>query len=180
MTEPRTIYEQMQHEYFVPDQMIAVYFSQKKYDAVCEKGTKQPFYKPIETAPKDAKDLKDAVDKYKISEEDKYYLLQNCNKEKVLKVFEEIDQTFIENQNKRYVIFYLFACHGIHKEGTQYVAINELDAETGFYQLFDAEKKIRDFAETYPNSYHIAIFACCRQLFNPSWFTIKKNENEDP
>ena len=24
-------------------------------------------------------------------------------------------------------------------------------------------------AETYPNSYIIAVFACCRQLYDPSW-----------
>ena len=42
--------------------------------------------------------------------------------------------------------------------------INEYDARTSFYKRFPAEDLIRSLADTYKNSYNIAIFAFCREL----------------
>ena len=35
--------------------------------------------------------------------------------------------------------------------------------------MFRAEAKLRVFAEIYPNSYIISIFASCRQTYDPTW-----------
>ena len=54
-------------------------------------------------------------------------------------------------------------------EGQQNLLYNEFDNNQKFYRLLRAEAKLRTFAEIYPNSYIISIFACCRQMYDPSW-----------
>ena len=62
-----------------------------------------------------------------------------------------------------YLVIFLFACHGVLLEGTTHILLNEYDEKTGYYKLFPAEKKLRTYAETYPNAYILGIFACCRR-----------------
>ena len=63
---------------------------------------------------------------------------------------------------ERYLIMFLFAGHGLQKDGQQVMLYNEYDPKTRFYKLFRAELKLRIFAEIYQNSYIVGIFACCR------------------
>ena len=44
------------------------------------------------------------------------------------------------------------------------MVLNEFHARTGFYKMFQAEGEIRSIARKYPNSYQIALFACCREV----------------
>ena len=46
--------------------------------------------------------------------------------------------------------------------------VNEFDKKAKFYQMFNAERKIRAFAESFPNTFHLGIFACCRQIEDAS------------
>ena len=46
---------------------------------------------------------------------------------------------------------------------------NEFDRTEKFYKRLKAECQLRIMAETFTNSYVIAIFACCRQLYDPTW-----------
>ena len=46
---------------------------------------------------------------------------------------------------------------------------NEFDKTEKFYKRLKAECQLRIMAETFTNSYVIAIFACCRQLYDPTW-----------
>ena len=48
---------------------------------------------------------------------------------------------------------------------------NEFDESEKFYKRLKAECSLRSIAETYANSYIIAVFACCRQLYDPTWMT---------
>lgn len=59
----------------------------------------------------------------------------------------------------------MFAGHGVQSQGKQTLLTNEL-AKKGvkFYQLFRVEDKIRALASSYPNTYHLCLFACCREL----------------
>ena len=66
-------------------------------------------------------------------------------------------------------MIFLFAGHGLMQEGQQVLLYNEFDARDKFYRLLRAEAKLRTFAEIYPNSYIISIFACCRQMHDPTW-----------
>ena len=54
-------------------------------------------------------------------------------------------------------------------EGQQVMLYNEFDRLEKFYKRLKAESQIRSMAETFANSYLIAVFACCRQLYDPSW-----------
>lgn len=74
---------------------------------------------------------------------------------------------------EKYIIIFLFAGHGLQKNGMQEMVYNEFDEKKRFYRTFKAEIKLRSFAEIYPNSYVIGIFACCRQPFEYVW-----NENK--
>ena len=70
------------------------------------------------------------------------------------------------NKEKTFVI-YILASHGIQENGSQGVVVNEFDKKTEFYKIWKIEALIRYFAKTYPNSYHLAIFACCREVYDP-------------
>ena len=61
-----------------------------------------------------------------------------------------------------YLVVCLFACHGILKDGLQYVVFNEFDKRAQFYKMMKVEFLLTDFASKFPNSYIIGIFACCR------------------
>ena len=42
--------------------------------------------------------------------------------------------------------------------------VNYFNKRTGFFQYWPIEADVRFWADTYHNSYHIVIFACCREL----------------
>ena len=65
-----------------------------------------------------------------------------------------------------YLVIFLFAGHGMIKEGAQVLLYNEFDENTGYYKMFKAEETIRQWAAQFQNSYFMGIFACCRQLYN--------------
>ena len=54
-------------------------------------------------------------------------------------------------------------------EGQQVMLYNEFDPAEKFYKRLKAECQLRSMAEDFANSYLIAIFACCRQLYDPNW-----------
>ena len=70
---------------------------------------------------------------------------------------------------QRFLVIFLFAGHGLLVEGQQILIYNEFDPKERFYKLLRAEAKLRAYAEIYPNSYIISIFACCRQMYDPGW-----------
>ena len=65
-------------------------------------------------------------------------------------------------------IFYILAGHGIQMSGKQFVLLNEFNKETGFYFMWGIEEMMRFLAESFSNSYHVGIFACCREIYNPT------------
>ena len=44
------------------------------------------------------------------------------------------------------------------------IVLNEYNKATGFYKLYGIEADIRNIAKECPNSYQIALFACCREI----------------
>lgn len=65
---------------------------------------------------------------------------------------------------EKYLIVCLFAGHGFMIDGLQVMICNEFNQKERFYKVFKAESLLRCYAEIYPNSYMIGIFACCRQI----------------
>ena len=45
-----------------------------------------------------------------------------------------------------YLVIFLFAGHGMIKEGAQVLLYNEFDENTGYYKMFKAEETIRQWA----------------------------------
>ena len=66
-------------------------------------------------------------------------------------------------------IFYAFAGHGIQRDGEQLLVINEFF--NGFYRFWNTENDIRVMAKKYPNTYSLAIYACCREIYSTSKHT---------
>ena len=60
-----------------------------------------------------------------------------------------------------------FAGHGMLYEGKQVLLTNEFDPKKGFYKKINVEACVRDLTASHPNLYWIAIFACCRELYDP-------------
>ena len=52
--------------------------------------------------------------------------------------------------------------------GYQSVLLNQFDKDTQYYKQWNIEKDCRDMAKRYKNSYIMAVFACCRELFQPT------------
>ena len=92
--------------------------------------------------------------------------LRDANSKVVGQTFDALSKKLREGNKKipmeKYLIVFLFAGHGILKDGMQALLINEYDSKNRFYGLLKAEGKLRLWAEIYPNAYIIGIFACCR------------------
>ena len=115
--------------------------------------------------------MKTILDYYKVDmERDIVYNLKNDpSEEEFLEVYGSIVHMLEKAKKARpmenIVIIFLFAGHGILKDGCQTLVLNEFDPNTKFYKLLTVEDKIRTLSNTYPNIYNIAIFACCRELW---------------
>ena len=68
-----------------------------------------------------------------------------------------------QNPDKRFLQFAITAGHGMCKDGTHWILINEI-AIDGFYKMFAVEKTIRGWSNRYSNCYFIALFAGCREV----------------
>ena len=69
---------------------------------------------------------------------------------------------------EKYLIICLFAGHGIVKDCKHHMLYNEFDLKTRYYKMFRAEEKLKSWAELYPNSYTVGIFASSRMLYDES------------
>ena len=63
-------------------------------------------------------------------------------------------------------IFYCVAGHGMVAAGEQQLLINEYKKQTTFYKMVGIEADIRDMAKKFPNSYQVALIACCREVLS--------------
>ena len=48
--------------------------------------------------------------------------------------------------------------------GLQTVIVNQYCRKTRYYKLWHVENHIRQLARKYPSSFHVGIFACCREV----------------
>ena len=99
-----------------------------------------------------------------------HYFGNNPSSKDINDLFADISKQLRADKKKKPVektlLLFLFAGHGILKDGIQWLLLNEFEEKTGFYKLLNAEGKLRFWAEIYPNAYIIGIFACCRQLYD--------------
>ena len=53
-------------------------------------------------------------------------------------------------------------------DGEQVLVVNCCNKKHGYYDWWNVEAHIRLMAKKYPNTYSVAIFACCREIYRPS------------
>ena len=54
-------------------------------------------------------------------------------------------------------------------DGEQVLVINQCNDRIGYYDWWNVESDIRRMAGKYPNTYSVAIFACCREIYRPTY-----------
>ena len=59
----------------------------------------------------------------------------------------------------------LYAGHGMIRDGSQNLLLNQFDKARGFYKFAVIEKDIRTTSAKYKNSYIVGIVACCREIY---------------
>ena len=115
--------------------------------------------------------MKSVLDYYKVNAEtDKVFELDDDpSYDQVMEVFSKIirdvDKGKKVSPQEHVAVIFLFAGHGILKDGCQAMVMNEYDPDTKFYKLLRIEDKIRSLSNSYTNVFNIAIFACCRELW---------------
>ena len=145
-------------------------FGISKFDACWKRdktGALTQAYADIPSSKRDCIQLKRCLQKYEIMFEDIYDLSDDPTPEETETVLATISKKVREGKNKcipieNYLIICLFAGHGVLKDGMQTMMYNVYDRKNGFYKFMNAEKKMRGWAQIYPNAYIIGIFACCR------------------
>ena len=53
-------------------------------------------------------------------------------------------------------------------DGEQVLVINQCNEKIGFYETWNVEADIRRMAKNFPNTFSVAIFACCREIYRPT------------
>ena len=66
------------------------------------------------------------------------------------------------------LVFYACAGHGMQMDGEEVLIINSFNESIGYYDWWNVESDIRRMAGKYPNTYSVAIFACCREIYKPT------------
>lgn len=156
MTVPLTLYEQMRRNWFEPNHRYAFMFGMSKFDAVYRKksdGSYQQAFDDLETVDDDCKKLSECLTQYQIKTKNTYNLGDDPKKVVVEKALCQISAKIRNGKKKepmdKFLIIFLFAGHGLQKDGMQAMLYNEYDKSTGFYKLFRAEQKLRSYAEIY-------------------------------
>ena len=90
------------------------------------------------------------------------------DKKVINKVRADLKKCAEANPDRKMLIFYGFAGHGMQVDGEQVVIINQFNRRTGFYEWWAAEADIRLMAKKYSNTFSVGIFACCREIFKPA------------
>ena len=70
-----------------------------------------------------------------------------------------------DNPDLNFLVLFIVAGHGMIFYGYQSLILNEFDKYTNFYKQWGLERDCRDLAKKFRNSYVMAVFACCRELF---------------
>ena len=136
MTQPLDAREQMQLEWFKPRHNILITFGMSKFDACwkIEKGKFVQYMRNLPDVEDDIHGFKKCLAKYNVHEWEELKLPINPTEAQVEDVMHNL-QCKIENGNDEkppinYLVIFLFAGHGMWKEGKQVLLYNEYDQET--------------------------------------------------
>lgn len=147
-------------------------FAQMEFDAVemdDEKtGEPRQAMANIGQAQKDCEDMKEFLLKFGVQEENINLLINPTEadtKKMYMSVLKRIMMGRKKSPQQDFLVVHVFAGHGVQEAGTQYLLHNEWCKDRRYYKMFAAEEKLRVMAKSLKNSYHIGIFACCRERY---------------
>ena len=103
---------------------------------------------------------------FQFTDPDNIYNLDNPTQMQFLKIVAKLKKALAAHPEDKYLIFYCLAGHGMVAAGEQQLLINEYKKQTTFYKMIGIEADIRDIAKKFPNSYQIALIACCREVLS--------------
>ena len=110
--------------------------------------------------------FKEAMKHYGATDPEDCYVLHNANSKECNTTFRTLTQRLQKNPDTNFLILYVFAGHGMNVKGQQIVLLNEYDKPSKWYKMLHVEGKIRVLSSMFPNSYQLAFFACCREIYD--------------
>ena len=94
-----------------------------------------------------------------------YTIEEDPELKQIMIVLRDIKIRLKNNPDRNFLIIYIMAGHGMQCVGKQVLLLNQFDRSSGFYKKWGAEGDIRSIAQMFPNSYQLAFFACCREVW---------------
>ena len=94
---------------------------------------------------KDCETMRKALEPYglkdtgPIEDQNMYVVNDNATFKKVSGIMTNIQRRMNANPEKRYLVVYVIACHGMNNGGEQMIVLNEFNKKTGFYKLYGIE-----------------------------------------
>ena len=177
MVESNTLKEEQEQNSFVPDKIILFLLGQSAYNK-CHV-YREKLNKVVQIQPdvvdkngdplcwKDCETIRNVLKQFGFKDDgqlEEYIFNDDATKRTLATAMMSIKKKMMNNPVKKYLVIYVIAGYGCIEDGQQTIALNEYNCITGFYKLFPMEAQIRQLASDYPNSYHISIFACCRDI----------------
>ena len=91
----------------------------------------------------------------------------NSSKKKIDKERSKLKKYIAGNPEEKILLVFAIASHGMQEAGKQVVVIDEYDKRMTFYKWWAIENDIRSISGRHRNSYTIALFGCCREIYSP-------------
>ena len=166
------MFQQHKIRKFEPDYRIAVLFETSEFDNVLHRnkaGKITPMMPPLgKNCKSDIVKIKNKIKKYGYcTKENLFKLTGKPQYSDVTKAKKKITERLRLKPDKKHSIIVVTAGHGMIFNGSQALLLNQFEKSTQFYKMWAVEISVRDIARAFPNSHIIAIFACCREIFNP-------------
>ena len=80
-------------------------------------------------------------------------------------VYDDLWANLNQSPQRKTLIIHAFAGHASMLNGLQALLVNEINAQSRFYERLPVEELVTATASKFPCSYNIAVFACCREPF---------------
>ena len=113
--------------------------------------------------------FRDAMKYYGATDPGDSYVLHNADFKTCNATFKNIQKRLLQNPKTKFLILYACAGHGMDVKGQQVLLLNEFDKSTNWYKMLNIESKIRELAERFSNSYQLAFFSCCREIYEKTY-----------
>ena len=134
MIKPPTLKQQQQGSVFIPDRVITFAVDIVTYDRVQKpvdpndpkKGLKQ-LMDNLPECPKDIEAWREVMHFYDWNKDEDTYMLHDPSHAELIAAFKEVWNKLSKNRDTNFLIFFVFASHGMNSEGKQVILTNDFD-----------------------------------------------------